>query len=117
MWILLTVFGMICAVVQVAYGQEVLYNDHGRRDPFTPLVSFTSKAASGLLGVERIEDLIVEGIVYDPKKGSVVIANNTVLKEGEELGNVRVVQIKPSGALFSVNGVEGFKSIYQQEET
>ena len=67
------------------------------------------------MSVETIEELSVEGIVYDPK-GSVVIVNGTVLKEGEELGAVKVLKIQENGALFSINGVESFKPLYEDSK-
>ena len=41
--------------------------------------------------------------------------NGTVLQEKEEVGNVKVVQIKPDGVLLSVGGVETFKTMYQEK--
>jgi len=38
------------------------------------------------------------------------------LKEGEEQGAVKVLKIESGGALFSVNGIEGFKAQYQSEQ-
>ena len=93
---------------------HTLYDPHGKRDPFVPLVTLSSKVSSGLLGVESIDEITVEGIVYDPK-GSIVIVNGSVLKEGEEFGSVKVVAIRPNGAEFSINGAKVFKALYQDE--
>ena len=107
--ILLTDFGACAA-------QQKMYEAHGKRDPFVPLVTLTMKSsASGLLGVENIDDLSVEGVVYDPGHGSIVIANGVILKEGEEFGSVKVLEVKPDGAKFLINGSEGFKPIYQED--
>lgn len=114
LWILLLSFGMICSVEAEPPDAETLYNSHGKRDPFLPLVTLTTKESSGLLGVESIDEIVVEGIVYDPKNGSIVIVNGSVLKEGEDIGNVKVLEIKPNGATFSVNGMEGFKAMYEE---
>ena len=101
--------------VAAADSGKAVYDPHGKRDPFMPLVTLATKVSSGLLGVENIDEIVVEGIVYDPKKGSIVIASGSVLKEGEEFGNVKVVSIKPNGAEFSINGVQAFKALYQEE--
>lgn len=109
-------FGMIYSPeAAIAAGERSLYDPHGKRDPFVPLVTLATKVSSSLLGVENIDEITVEGVVYDPKKGSVVIANGSVLKEGEEFGSVKVVSIKPNGAVFSINGVKDFKAMYQEE--
>jgi hypothetical protein len=53
--------------------------------------------------------------VYDPKKGSVVILNGSVLKEGEQLGSVKVLKIEKNGVRLSLGGSETFKALYQEE--
>ena len=100
-----------CAVA----AEEGLYNPHGKRDPFVSLVTTATRVSSGLVSVENIEELNVEGIVYDPK-GSIIVVNGTVLKEGEELGAVKVLKIREDGALFSINGVESFKPLYEDSK-
>ena len=110
-WIVLLASGMIFLSCFSQAAEEALYNPRGKRDPFVPLVTSTMRVSSGLVSVENIDELSVEGILYDPS-GSVVVINGTVLKEGEELGAVKVLKISPDGALFSVNGVEAFKPLY-----
>ncbi len=115
LWILLALFGMILPVRGLTADQKVGYDAHGRRDPFVPLVTLASKAAAGLTAVESAEDLTIEGVVYDPKRGSIVVVNGSVMKEGEELGNVKVLEIKSNGAWFLVSGTRAFKSIHQND--
>ena len=115
LWIVPLASGMIFVSLVAQAGEEGLYNTHGKRDPFVPLVTTATRVSSGLVSVENVEELNVEGIVYDPK-GSVVVINGTVLKEGEELGAVKVLKIKPDGALFSVNGMEAFKPLYEDSK-
>ncbi len=115
LWILLTIFDMILPGRGLTADEKVAYNAHGHRDPFVPLVTLASKAAAGLAGVESTDDLSIEGVVYDPKRGSVVIVNGSVMKEGEELGTVKVLEIKPNGAWFLVSGTRAFKSIHQND--
>ena len=115
-WNLLPAFGMICISTALMAAEEGMYNAHGKRDPFIPLVTLTMRSSSSnLLGVDSIDDLVIEGVVYDPQQGSVVIVNGTVLKEGEELAGVKLVKVKVNGAFFLINGVSGFKEIYQEQ--
>jgi len=65
--------------------------------------------------VNSVDELSVEGVVYDPAQGSIVIVNGTVLKDGQEVGNVKVIRIEPKGAVFSVNGTEDFKALYEEK--
>ena len=117
LWNLQVYFSMIlvsCSTVSAA--AQTTYDAHGKRDPFVPLVTTTMKSSSsGLLSVENIDELSIEGVIYDPAHGSAVIVNGAILKEGEELGSVKVLEIKPDGATFLINGMTGFKPIYQEE--
>lgn len=117
LWIFLAGFAMILST-ETVWGAEKLYTARGKRDPFVPLVSAGSKpsATGGLAGVETIEEIVVEGIVFDKNpKNSVVVLNGTVLATGQELGSVKVLKIEAERALISINGIEGYKSLYQEE--
>ena len=119
LWTLISAFGIIFSEIDLTAGEVVGYNSHGRRDPFVPLVTQTARAVAGLAGVETAEEVKIEGVVYDPKRGSVVVINGSVMKEGEESGNVKVLQIKSDGAWFLISGTRVFKQMYQgdaQEE-
>ncbi len=114
LWIFISAFGIICSGLDLSAGEKVAYDAHGRRDPFVPLVTLSSKASTGLAGVESVEDVAVEGLVYDPKHGSVAVVNGSVMKEGEELGNVKVLEIKADGVWFLLNGMRVFKRMHQE---
>lgn len=118
LWILPSGFGMILteSPAQAGEPEGPVYAARGKRDPFVQLVTASTRRAEGLLGAETAEDVTVEGVVYDPKGGSVVIVSGTLLKEGETLGGVKVVKVKPEGVLFSIHGVESFKPMYPREE-
>lgn len=115
LWIL-SFSSVIMNARPVAAEEKKLYTASGQRDPFVQLLGAGSRqVASGLLGVENVDDIRVEGIVVDANPvNSMVIANGTMMKQGEELGQVKVLSIKPDGASFSVNGVEGFRTLYQE---
>ena len=114
LWILLYAFGIIS--VGLASGDETgLYKAQNKRDPFVPLVALTTRpVTSGLMGVESLEDVQIEGVVMDTDpRQSVVVVNGTMMKSGDEIGSVKVLEIRPDGARFSVNGAEAFKPLYQ----
>ena len=109
-------FGMMNGIQVVTADERASYDAHGKRDPFVPLVTETSRnESSALVGVESVDEVRIEGIVYDAKKGSVVIMNGALLKEGEDFGSVRVVKIRQDGVLFAANGTEVFKPMYDEE--
>ena len=112
LWILVFAFGIIFFAES---GQAAdLYDSHGKRDPFVPLVTLTSRETTGIVSIESAEDINIEGIVYDPK-GSVVIVNGSLMKEGQELGNIKVVKIRPDGVLFLINGTQSYVPLYRDK--
>lgn len=118
LWIVWSAFGMMNSQFLWASGEK-LYNAQGKRDPFVQLVGLGARQTSSqILAVESLEEILIEGVVLDANpKNSIVIVNGSVMKEGEENGNVKLVKIKSDGAVFSVNGIEGYKPLYQQEQT
>ena len=109
-------------VVDQSEGQEAAYyvlrdftGDIARVRALLPSWIRVIAKVENAQGVENIDELSIEGVVYDPARGSVVIVNGAILKEGEELGNVKVLEIKPEGAKFLVNGTTGFIPIYQDD--
>ena len=101
-----------------AQAADSLYVSKGKRDPFVPLVATGAKigTAAGLASVETLEEVTIEGLMFDvDPKNSVVIVNGSVLREGDEVGNVKLLKIQLDGAILSVNGNEGFKPLYQEE--
>ena len=114
LWTVSAAFVMIFSGLTQA-SEEATYEAAGKRDPFLPLVSMSSSEAGGLLGVESLEDIVVEGVVYDPSAGSIAILNGSVLRDGEEIGSVTVLKVRPDGVEVSVSGVSGFKPLFQEE--
>lgn len=120
LWLFYTAFGMIFASQAIGATQaptEKLYQARGKRDPFVQIIGSGDRQASGTLAaVDSVEEIQVEGVVLDkdPSK-SIVVVNGSVMKQGELAGNVQVLKITADGALFSVNGIEGFRSLYQEE--
>lgn len=115
LWLLPLVFAMITGIAKPVNADEIAYDPHGKRDPFVPLVTLTSKDSTGLMGVESVDELSIEGLVYDSKNGSIVVINGSVLKEGDEVSGVKVLKIKTDGVTLSLNGVETFKPMYQDD--
>lgn len=87
--------------VNTVYEREVfMYRAAGRRDPFQPL---TSEAVG-----PRFEDLALGGIIFSPDPGRSVAmlrAGSRLFRArvGDQIGNVRVVEIGPLRVVFAVN--------------
>jgi hypothetical protein len=98
--------------------EGIRYDAKGKRDPFTPLqrAARGPRTISGLIGVETVDEINLEGLVYDPEQGSIVVANGSVLTEGQQEGDVRVVEIREDGALFEIRGKTAFKPFSPLDE-
>ena len=79
-------FVLILLSANSVYAQGVfVYDDHGKRDPFVPLVS-----SSGMVVTYdedlSVNDLVLEGIVSDPSGNNAAIVNGKVVKVQDRLG-------------------------------
>lgn len=80
--------------------EEFTYDSKGKRDPFIPWKGETPKDAE----MTALDDFQVEGIIYDPVKGSMAIVNGTVIKEGDTLDTYRVAKIDKRTVFLSRKG-------------
>ena len=72
---------------------EYTYYSKGKRDPFIPLVTSEVRTSLGLRVVETIEDIKLEGVIFDPFGKSMAVLNGEVVKEGDKIYNVEIVKI------------------------
>ena len=82
------------------------YNSEGKRDPFIPLITGKTKVAAGLEDARSVDDIALEGIVWDPSSGSVAILNGVIMREGQNKGSVRVKRIEKKRVILYINEVE-----------
>ncbi|MFA4992157.1 MAG: hypothetical protein WC569_06225 [Candidatus Omnitrophota bacterium] len=99
------------AAIGMAFAEGLFkYDAKGKRDPFVPLVSGgyggPGGYASDAYAVNSTEDVRLEGIVWDEVKGSVAIINGEIVKEGQELGSIKVLKIHKDNVIFDVGGSE-----------
>src|SRR4030042_1997129 len=66
-----------------AYTEEeaYIYDSHGKRDPFLPLVGITSKVIESLEDVMSIEDVNLQGLAFKPYGKKVAKVNGVLIKE------------------------------------
>ena len=92
-------------IINCAFAEEGFkYDAKSRRDPFIPLISETGGYASDAYEASAIEDIRLEGIVWDDVKGSIAIINGEIAKEGDSLGSVKILKINKDNVIFDVNG-------------
>ena len=92
---------VICLSAQ-AHGAEHRYTAQSNRDPFIPLITGELKTSMGLEYVETIDDIKLEGIIFDPSATSLAILNGEVMKEGDVMFNVELVEIHGKGVIIKI---------------
>ncbi len=76
------------------------------RDPFMPLVSKDGKLMVTYGAINSINDIILEGILFDAGGESVVVMNDLVLKVNDHVGNIKVKHIKENEVIILFKGEE-----------
>lgn len=93
-----------------AFADQVIYERGDRRDPFIPLIG-----PNGVLTQKtKTSDLNVEGIIYDPSRGSMVLVGDELYKQGDQIGEATVITIFKDRVIFKQNDEE--KTIWIREE-
>lgn len=91
-----------CLFAEEAYEYEA----QSRRDPFVPLVSEKGLYASDAYGISGIGDIRLEGIVWDDVEISIAIVNGEIVREGQEIGSVKVLKIEKDAVVFEIEREE-----------
>jgi len=83
---------------------DFTYGSKGKRDPFIPLAGLISDAAmKELINVTSIQDIVLEGIVYD-KNSAAAIINGTFVKAGIRVGLVFIEAVEPKKVISLIEG-------------
>jgi len=91
-----------------------VYNDHGKRDPFWPLVN----SSGNILSYETeflISDLHLEGIVAGEKGKNLAVINNKVIEEKSQIGDFTVLNIGKNSVVLG-KGDKTFELKLKKEE-
>ena len=75
-----------------AKAEEFVYKKKDR-DPFWPLVTEDGKLVEGF-DLMTLENVYLEGIVWDPEGDSVVMVNGMVLRKGDRIGAFEIQKIE-----------------------
>ena len=82
----LLIFVLILLSTNSVYAQEsFVYDDHGKRDPFVPLVSSAGMVVTYDEDL-AVNDLVLEGIVADASGNNAAIVNGKVVKAHDQIG-------------------------------
>lgn len=94
--ILLTLSILVILSSFIYSAEQFIYDNKDTRDPFVPLVTQQGKITTGLQSIGSVKDIVLEGIVWDPKGGSIVIINQNILKENDYIGDYQITKIQPN---------------------
>lgn len=86
--------------------EDFVYDSKGKRDPFISLITRDVRVAAGLEGVQVIDDITLEGILWDPKGGSIAVLNGVIMREGQEAGSVKLKKIEEKKITLLLNEIE-----------
>jgi hypothetical protein len=79
-------FVLLFFFANFVYAQEAfVYDDHGKRDPFVPLVSSAGMVVTYDEDLS-VNDLVLEGIVSDASGNNVAIVNGKMVKAHDQIG-------------------------------
>jgi len=80
------------------------YNSYGRRDPFVPLVGVKERRGTGgAASILTVEDISLQGILTNPDGTKSVVINGDIMKEGEKIELLKVVQIGENSVKVELN--------------
>ena len=94
----ISIFCFVTFHFPIAFAQEFRYDSHGRRDPFLPPGAGGESGSSG--------EVRLEGIVFDPKGGSMPIVNGQMVREGEMVNGLILKRLAENRAFFEREGEE-----------
>ena len=63
-----------------------------------------------------MDDIILEGIVWDEGGASLAILNGIILKENESAGNVKITKIEPKRVTLTINENEFLIDLIEEED-
>ena len=79
-------FMLVLFFTNLVYAQEpFVYDDHGKRDPFVPLVSSAGMVVTYDEDMS-VNDLILEGVLADASGNNAAIVNGKVVKVHDQIG-------------------------------
>ncbi len=86
-WVLM--LGFFIVVPAYAQQTDTAYDEHGKHDPFLPLVA----PGGAIITYDSdltVGDMILEGIISDPQGNGLAIINGKVVKVGDKVGSYAV---------------------------
>lgn len=108
-------FLMFACFVSAEDADKFVYDSHGKRDPFIPLVGLPHGriAVSEILS---IDDVDFQGIARDARGRRIVIINGEMLTRGSKLGVLKVSKITDDEAIVIIREKKYTLNLYEKGE-
>ena len=97
-------------IFSIAEANEIRYDRGNRRDPFQPLIG-PNAFRGGYTGKDAFP---VEGIIFDPKKGSYAVVKGEIYREGDTVNGAQIIKILPDRIILNQQSEE--VTIWLREE-
>lgn len=113
MFLMAGVLMLGAAMITHAQTPDVVYDAHGQRDPFLPLVS----SGGALINYESnvsVSEMVLEGVIED-ESGRVAIINGNVIETGGHIGVYTVLRIDTDRVVFDKDGQESVIQLKKEE--
>lgn len=105
--VLFAAFFVFCVLIfPASRGDEEWDTGTGidKRDPFVPLIGAGRRAGGSMGRVVTVDDIMLEGITWDPGGKSLAIVNGEIIGEGGKIGNLKVIGIEKDKIVVVFNG-------------
>ncbi len=88
------------SLVKAEKEPAVVYDDHGKRDPFLRLVDQNGNSINAEKDMQT-SDMILEGIIADKSGNNVAIVNGNVVKVNDTVGSFVITAIQPHEVILT----------------
>lgn len=95
--------------------EAYVYDPHGRRDPFVPLLGVSARTAGSLEDIMGIEDVSFQGVAVDSAGRKVVVINGEMIVEGQTIGRLTIKKILNEEVILIIDENEYTLNIYKDE--
>src|SRR5262245_38306143 len=103
-YVLVLMFVLFASAVVAEEGAFV-YDDHGNRDPFWPLVGDNGSIISYETEF-TITDLVLEGIMAGTGGQHVAIINGRIVNTGDQLGNFTILELHTEAVIIKKDNLK-----------
>jgi hypothetical protein len=94
---------LIASIVTGACAADpFVYDSHGKRDPFVPLVGTDKPTILKLSEITSIDDVRLEGVAIGAKGEMAAIINGEILKANDQMGSITVKSITRAGVALAM---------------